>query len=795
MITPVLKTISTSVRPARVAVLLDSTDEDWRGNALRVIAHYSTTWGGFYNIIIPTDGNRIEERFWNILDVYDPDFLGCYYKTLADKKLNYPEAYEQDYERYKQHVMGQYADIEENTLRSDFDRLMTQQQVTRPLSEGLQIELRNRISPFHFEERVIEIGIGLNSRARYPLAPLSKILPNCNHARNLALHWPDYGDTHKLWRSSMTGLATPEYQFELNSFGIAPNTTTHDIYTSLRFLVNNGAVDAINVDVATPYDLTRLKLGMYLPSRAHEFGNPIIVIVGDTVSDFCLYYSLSRLRPQVTWLPVRWLKSQANPQTSEESLFDIYSLMLQSSNFKGDAHPKYIFASQSLDEAGLNNVIQELSDSRKFSFGSIKNNSSTEFNLSKILDIPLRLYEEDNVDRQTSMVIREGAYIDVFNTPKPKNFTSIDPYEHRWITDVNVINYKLPRHYALGNWVVRHRAVLTNTVRVGKTGISYLCPHSMYFGGDIDTSTIRPTIFIPTALQIFEKISESVKHQVRISDKGYYAQESINKLGNLSTIGSVLRDNAFRGILVKYLDQAKPALGVHDEGALLNDRRRYLNLPAISKIVGDDSRSQKIIEMLVQMQVLYRGYVFKCRFCRGADWFSVEEISQDYKCKRCSRSQFITKENYWYGEYEPGWYYKLDEIVYLFLFHNGDVPILTLDFLREKSEEGFLYTTDLEVFEDGTEKPLMELDIACVCDGMITIGEAKKNNTLADNKAEEIRTVEKYYKLALLVGANQLVFATSSESWSQRTLSAIEHVVADKRVRVTLLSKNELLSS
>ncbi len=136
----------------------------------------------------------------------------------------------------------------------------------------------------------------------------------------------------------------------------------------------------------------------------------------------------------------------------------------------------------------------------------------------------------------------------------------------------------------------------------------------------------------------------------------------------------------------------------------------------------------------------------------------------------------------------------MDEIVYLFLFNNGDVPILALDFLRGKSKEGFLYTTDLEVFKDGAEKPLMELDIACVCDGIITIGEAKKNNTLANKIPEERRAVEKYYKLARLVGANQLVFATLSESWSQRTLDAVEHVVVDKRIKTRLLTRRELLS-
>src|SRR5262249_705380 len=160
----------------------------------------------------------------------------------------------------------------------------------------------------------------------------------------------------------ITGVATLEYQRELNGFGITPSPITHNVYDSLHFLVNNGVVGAINSDVATPYDLTRLKLGQYLPTRASEFSKHVIVIVGETISDFCLYYSISRLRPQVAWLPIEWLKSQANPEASERSLFDIYSSELQSSDFRSDAQPKYIFASQSLNAVQLDGIIQELAE-------------------------------------------------------------------------------------------------------------------------------------------------------------------------------------------------------------------------------------------------------------------------------------------------------------------------------------------------------------------------------------------------------------------------------------------------
>jgi hypothetical protein len=143
-------------------------------------------------------------------------------------------------------------------------------------------------------------------------------------------------------------------------------------------------------------------------------------------------------------------------------------------------------------------------------------------------------------------------------------------------------------------------------------------------------------------------------------------------------------------MLLKYFDHIKPMQGVRDEGAVLNDRRRYLNLPAISKLLGNDSAAEKTIEALVLTHVLYRGFIFKCQFCRNADWFSLDELSQNFTCKRCGRTQGIRSANFWYGDHEPGWFYKLDEIVYQFLRHNGHVTLLALDHLRRKAEESFL---------------------------------------------------------------------------------------------------------
>jgi hypothetical protein len=100
------KRIFTSVRPARVAVFVREDDPHWQATCSHVIAFFSETWGGGYNILIPTDGKTIKDPFWKILNIYDPDYLFLYYYSGDDLRLNEPEKYHQWLEAELQKFIG-----------------------------------------------------------------------------------------------------------------------------------------------------------------------------------------------------------------------------------------------------------------------------------------------------------------------------------------------------------------------------------------------------------------------------------------------------------------------------------------------------------------------------------------------------------------------------------------------------------------------------------------------------------------------------------------------------------------
>jgi hypothetical protein len=107
------------------------------------------------------------------------------------------------------------------------------------------------------------------------------------------------------------------------------------------------------------------------------------------------------------------------------------------------------------------------------------------------------------------------------------------------------------------------------------------------------------------------------------------------------------------------------------------------------------------------------------------------------------------------------------------LLNNGDVPLLTLNSLRSQSKESFLYCPELRITPKGGTKTYLEIDICCITNGHLCIGEAKSMDTLATKDLTALQTTERYRDLALRLGATIVVFSTSQPEWNVMTREAI----------------------
>jgi hypothetical protein len=89
----------------------------------------------------------------------------------------------------------------------------------------------------------------------------------------------------------------------------------------------------------------------------------------------------------------------------------------------------------------------------------------------------------------------------------------------------------------------------------------------------------------------------------------------------------------------------------------------------------------------------------------------------------------------------------------------------------------------LEIYKPGSPRPFIEIDLCCICDGTLTIGEAKSTERIEGGRKRERRALAKYKEAAVLLGARQFVLATSL-TWTPETLQNAAAAFANTNVEV-----------
>lgn len=845
------KTIFRSLRPAKVVTFIDKNDRDWMDSCFRIIEWYSQMWGGKYNIIIPTDGKSIDGQSWLLLEKFDPDYIYTYRKTCLDFKLVHPQKYNVWLEQQVEDFVKKHPDSNRDIVRKEIDEGAGITKLGKfDISDHLRQEILKRLNPFHSEKLVKQGAISALTGVGYPLTSLIDIIPNASPTRYVNL---DIDSTKliQLMAYSVVGMISGvqksiEERVEASHKNIGRFPTseskrklellkkiqrrietvhyTNENLDDLLDLIWKGKFDYSRIRLREetikaledkllqdkegenevedffpylPFSVSMLKLDFYYPIEDYqEWKDPIVVVVGDNVEDFCFYYNLYRLRNGVYWAPMRLLENFIEAKKGREQrkqcldfleTFPAYLVSeLRHRIGYGQSEKKIILTSLSHSKTALEKARDILNEARCVG-GKIKNSVLISKRVEDFLPYVRRVFELNNHGNYYVEQFINGESVSFIDTPCPKNFDRTEPYDHRWIAEINIKDYKLPPKSVLGTLIVKQKNYSTDDIRISRYGIDYFCPNIFYFGGDIDTTVVRPKLRILEPFEVFKEIFKEAGYHLDYSDKGNYEKESIAKFGSLKALAETLKKTEFQLLFDKFVDESANKEGVYDEGVLLStDKRRYLDFSAILKIIGDKEKVIKLIDEFTENRVFHRGYIFKCERCRNADWYSIDEIGSHFECKRCGAEQ-IYKISHWRIPEEPRWYYKLDEVIYQGYINDMIVPILTLYNLKASAKESFLFIPATEFRKHGTSpKPDLESDICCVVDGEIVLGECKKEDTLPQ------RTIQRYKSIVEEIGVDRLVFSTMASEWSATTESNIKKYFQKTRVRVKLYERDNL---
>jgi hypothetical protein len=690
-------TIETRVRPGRAAVLVDINDPHWESSCLRVLEYFTRLWGGCGNIIVPTDGKVISPLFWRILERFDPDYLDAYARTGRDVEIEEPAKFEQAYERniaaWEQQISAKTDQNAAKTIRENL-----RQSVVTPfgISTELQHELRDRLAPFYLQEWIVEAGsLVAGSVPHHPHVDVMDILPYAAHSKRV-MRVSGAAPFPQLWWASSFGSINPEMQGQLATLNvdtyeyggsieeykllISLGVKGHEEVGSARFLTNKSFSTIQGILQSAPVRLSMTGLGYYRSIRHQDATELVIAIAGARIEDFALYYALSRMKSRVVWIPTSVLEQLLGPPLTSRVIDPAWYFTNDLASLARGNNQRYgglKLLSATLTPEQLEQVKAGLSEIAV----SHLNQCQIVAPAQVIPEEPIRHYETNNVSDLRSFAVPEDGMIRLFETPVPKSIAEVNPSKHRWLTELNIRQYQAPRHYVLGESMMGSSSFTTKDVRISSNGPAYFCPSWYILGGaSAESSVPRPTIHILEPLEIFRDVARPTGLSCAISDKGFYAENACLKFGGLDKLAAFLRSRNGQLFTKAFLDKTKPGEDDHLKGALLGDKRRYFDLNSLAATLGSETEAAQILDRLSSAAVLYRGFILQCQYCRRADWFPLRELSDSFTCKRCHREQVFTQRHWRYPN-QPHLHYQLDELVYLGLEHNMQVPLLALDIL------------------------------------------------------------------------------------------------------------------
>ncbi|MBL7909907.1 MAG: hypothetical protein JNJ41_02485 [Bacteroidia bacterium] len=143
------------------------------------------------------------------------------------------------------------------------------------------------------------------------------------------------------------------------------------------------------------------------------------------------------------------------------------------------------------------------------------------------------------------------------------------------------------------------------------------------------------------------------------------------------------------------------------------------------------------LNKLVKSGAYFIGNKIKCENCGSSLWYGLQEISNTFQCKGCMNDIRVPIES-------PV-YYKINDVIKNNLISNsgskknthGNYTVLaTLFSLRAKSETSFYFLPSQNYFKRNSNNPFSDIDIICMSDGKLIIGEAK--NSFSDFTNREI---------------------------------------------------------
>jgi hypothetical protein len=232
------RTATIATRPLKLAFIIH--EHTSRDQLLRFIEYNTSVWGGYYNLLLPTDGQRLREDWWQSLINHDPDLV------IVGEQVAI-ELIDEVHKRVHPYYIWRWSDDILNSSHSDSDAFGS-------------IFLRSLLPYLYQTRRPIT-----DSNIRIP-----RFAPDYIYAEHASAQFGRFSQCYN--------------DYCINGFkGQYVDFNGDDISTYLQYLSELE-------DKLTPIDLSRHYLSM---DEGLLFTAPTVILLGETPThDFCLFWNL-----------------------------------------------------------------------------------------------------------------------------------------------------------------------------------------------------------------------------------------------------------------------------------------------------------------------------------------------------------------------------------------------------------------------------------------------------------------------------------------------------------------------
>ena len=380
---------------------------------------------------------------------------------------------------------------------------------------------------------------------------------------------------------------------------------------------------------------------------------PTVCVIGETAEDYALAGLCDRLFKHAAWIPTRLLKEDS-PQRLAVKVA-LYSLR----NVPETPDRPVLFTSISESETSVDEFAASVNDM----FGLVTADGEPILDPRRSVAITPELLATERgrcmladpdafALRRRSPVSNDAGdrtLLAPVEVPLPRALEHIGP-SLDWCIDVWMSDHQIPPRTAITKEVLQLPPPEFGdaVIRSSRNGLTFESANFGFVmaGLPYEDHLASPILRFPSGDAIFAELAASSKARIEQSPAGRRSAIAAEMWGSFASVATDLA-GPVRELLNAFLPP-KGTNGNYDMGYEIRGEGYVAIEDAATVLAVQPQEARTIIDRLLTLNVLRRGFLLYCARCRAYDFYRTDQVGITFECHACGHASPLTRGQ-WYG--------------------------------------------------------------------------------------------------------------------------------------------------